>query len=92
MSDETAVDDSSPEVKALRQELNLVTGIFYVLGEASFKAAQAERAAELMAYANGLVVKAQDALNSRIATEELGKPMKMSGDVLSLAKPAEASH
>ncbi len=91
MADETP-DDSSPEVKALRNELHLVTGIFYVLGEAGFKAKEAERAADLMRYADGLVVKAQNALNSQIATEEMGKPMKMDGSKLSLAKPEEASH
>ncbi len=86
MADET--DDTSPAVKALRTELELVTGIFYVLGEAGFKAKEAERAATLMRYADGLVVKAQDALNSQLATEELGKPVKMEGTKLSLATEA----
>lgn len=84
MSDETT--EVSPEVKALRETLNLVTGIFYVLGEAGFKAKEAERAADLMRYADGLVAKAQDALNSQIATEELGKPVKMEGTKISLAE------
>ena len=88
MSEE--IDDASPQVKALRDELNLVTGIFYVLGEAGFKAKEAERAATLMRYADGLVVKAQNALNSQIATEELGKPVKMEGTKLSLTTDAAA--
>ncbi len=39
-----------------------------------------------MRYADGLVAKAQDALNSQLATEELGKPMKMEGSKLSVVE------
>lgn len=89
MADET--EDVSPELKALREELGIVTNIFFALGNMPIKANEAEKAAEILRYVDRLVVKAQDAVNSRIATEALGKPMQMTGSVLSVAKD-EASH
>ena len=53
---------------------------------ANIRAKQAREAQDILGFMDGLVIKAQDALNSQIASEELGQPMKMDGAKLSIAK------
>ncbi len=89
MSDET--DDASPKVKALREEVGYLTNMFFVLGNGNIKANEAEYAAKLLRYADGLLVAKTNELNSAIATETLGKPMQMDGSKLSLVAE-EAKH
>lgn len=85
MSDETESTDS-PEVALKRRELFFLTTAFTILGEANIRAKQAREAQDILGFMDGLVIKAQDALNSQIASEELGQPMKMDGAKLSIAK------
>ena len=88
MADETEVDDASPAVKAAREEVGYLTNIFFVLGNGNIKANEAEYACKLLRYADNLLKAKTDELNSLIATEELGKPMKMEGTKLSVAPEA----
>jgi len=75
----------SAELSAARKKLYLVSNIFFILGGATIKANEAKAAAEILDYANGLVMAAQDEVNSIVATEELGRPVTMEGSKLSLA-------
>lgn len=78
----------SAELSAARKKLHLVSNIFFILGGATIKASEAKAASEILDYADALVRVAQDEVNSIIATEELGRPVKMEGSKLSLAPGA----
>lgn len=88
MADET---EASPELTALRRELGILISVFTIVAEGTIRAKQWEEAKATLEVLDRLVVKAQDAVNSQLATEELGRPVKMTGSVLSVAKD-EAQH
>ena len=88
MADET---EASPELTRLRRELGILTSVFTIIAEGTMRARQWQEAQVTLAFLDTLVIKAQDAVNSQLATEELGRPVKMTGSVLSVAKD-EAQH
>lgn len=83
--------EASPELTALRRELGILTSVFTIVAEGTIRAKQWEEAKATLEVLDRLVIKAQDAVNSQLATEELGRPVKMAGSVLSVAKD-EAQH
>lgn len=83
MSDEIEV--SSEAVKSLRKKLSIATNLFYAIGQMPVKAAEAKGACEILDYVDALVKEAQDELNSQLAVEMLGRPVKVEGTTLSLA-------
>lgn len=85
MTDETE-PLPSPALTDARHSLALWQGLFYVIAEAPVKAKEASKALEMLNLVDAQVVKAQDAVNSVIASEELGQPMKMKGSKLSRAE------
>lgn len=88
MADET---EASPELTALRRELGILTSVFTIVAEGTIRAKQWEEAKATLEVLDRLVVKAQDAVNSQVATEALGRPMAMEGSVLSVV-PDKATH
>lgn len=88
MADET---EASPELTALRRELGILTSVFTIVAEGTIRAKQWEEAKATLEVLDRLVVKAQDAVNSQLATEELGRPVKMEGSVLSVVSD-KATH
>ena len=90
MADETE-DTASPPVKALREEVGYLTNIFFVLGNGNIKANEAEYACKLLRYADGLLKEKTAALDSLIASEMLGREVKVEGSVLSVV-PDKATH
>ncbi len=82
MSDDNDVEVASPEVTKLREEVGYLTNAFFVLGNGNIKATEAEYACKLLKFMDGLLKAKTDELNSRIATEELGRPVKMIGTVI----------
>lgn len=95
MNSDSVVPDAmepepSPAVKALREEVALVQGIFYSLGEMPVRSKEAEKAAAMLRYVDKLAQAKIQELDSLIATEILQRPVKVeNGTKISLA---EAKH
>jgi hypothetical protein len=76
----------SPAVAALRQEVRWLQNAIFALGNGNIKAREAQEAVEILAYLDGLAAKKVAELESQIASEMLGRPVKVEGGTkLSLA-------
>ncbi len=76
----------SPAVVALRKEVSYLQNAVFALGETGIKAKEGLMAHEILAYLDGLAASKIKELDSLIATEILGRPMKADGTKLSLAE------
>lgn len=90
MADETE-DTASPAVKAGRRELFILQNIFHVISETGVRGREAALCVETLDYVGKTIESKENALNSLIATETLGRPVQMEGSVLSVV-PDKATH
>lgn len=78
-TDEVLAPEPSSAVVALRKEVHLAQSAVYALGEMPIKAKEASHAADVLAYLDKLAAAKIAELDSLIATELLGAPMKVEG-------------
>lgn len=78
--------EPSPAVVALRKEVAMLQNAVFALGESHIKAKEGHTAHELLSYLDGLAAAKIQQLDSQIATEILGQPVKVEGTKLSLAE------
>ncbi len=77
--------EPSPAVVAKRNEVALCQEIVFILGNASIKAKEAAHAHEIMTYLDNMAQAKIRELDSLIASEILGAPVKVEGTKISMA-------
>lgn len=86
-----AIAPVSPELQALRDEAELAASAVFSIGEMPIKCKEAEKAAKLLKYLDGIYSGVCKRIDNQIASEMLGKPVEVNGTVLSLKEP-EVQH